>query len=180
MAKFEIVSKYADAGLSLPERATGGSAGYDFCAAEDIVVPSIFHHKSTLDFYENLRFYEETVTFKQMEDATKVTKARPTLVPTGIKCKLDKGTYLKLAVRSSMPLKYWLILANGEGIIDEDYYNNPSNEGHIYFQLINLSPYDIKINKGEKIGQGVILPYLTVEDDEANGERKGGFGSTNE
>ena len=46
--------------------------------------------------------------------------------------------YLQLQVRSSLPLKHWLILANGVGIIDRDYYNNPDNEGHIYFQLINL------------------------------------------
>ena len=65
-------------------------------------------------------------------------------------------------------------------IIDQDYYNNPDNEGHIYIQLINLSPYDIQVKKGDKIAQGVILPYLTVEDDSANGVRKGGFGSTNE
>lgn len=65
-------------------------------------------------------------------------------------------------------------------IIDQDYYNNPDNEGEIYIQLINLSPYDIQIKKGDKIAQGIILPYLTVEDDNANGVRKGGFGSTNE
>lgn len=64
-------------------------------------------------------------------------------------------------------------------IIDADYYNNPDNEGHIFFQLINLSPYDILLHKGDKIGQGIILPYYTVENDAAAGERVGGFGSTN-
>lgn len=109
---------------------------------------------------------------------TKNLKTKPTLVPTGMKCKLDSGTYLELSVRSSSPLKYWLILANGVGIIDADYYNNPDNEGHIYFQLINLSPFPIKIQKGEAIGQGIIHRYETTEDDVACGERLGGFGST--
>ena len=40
MAQFEVISKYADAGLALPERKTEGSAGHDMVAAEDIVVPS--------------------------------------------------------------------------------------------------------------------------------------------
>ena len=63
-------------------------------------------------------------------------------------------------------------------IIDADYYNNPDNEGEIFFQLINLSPYNIILKKGEKIGQGIIKPYLTTEDDAATGDRRGGFGST--
>ena len=63
-------------------------------------------------------------------------------------------------------------------IIDADYYNNPDNEGEIFFQLINLSPYNIILKKGEKIGQGIIKQYLTTEDDTATGDRLGGFGST--
>ena len=63
-------------------------------------------------------------------------------------------------------------------IIDSDYYNNPDNEGEIYFQLINLSPYDILIQEGEAIGQGIIKPYLVAEGDGATGARVGGFGST--
>ena len=111
---------------------------------------------------------------------TKKTGAKPTLVPTGIKCKLDPDTYLELSVRSSSPLKYWLILANGVGIIDADYYNNSDNEGEIYFQIINFSPYSITLHKGDTIGQGIIKHYLLAEDDAASGERVGGFGSTDE
>ena len=83
-------------------------------------------------------------------------------------------------MRSSCPLKYWLILANGVGIIDSDYYNNPDNEGHIFFQIINLSPFDIVLQKGEIIGQGIIKKYETTENDNANGKREGGFGSTSQ
>ena len=63
-------------------------------------------------------------------------------------------------------------------IIDSDYADNPDNEGHIYFQIINLSPYDIQLQKGDIIGQGIIKKYLTTDDDAANGKRVGGFGST--
>ena len=81
-------------------------------------------------------------------------------------------------MRSSSPLKYWLVLANSKGVIDADYYNNVDNEGEIFLQVINFSPFPIVIKKGEAIGQGIIVPYLTTENDIASGERVGGFGST--
>ena len=119
-----------------------------------------------------------TFSLDEIADITKTLKTKPTLVSTGMKCKLEPGTYLELSVRSSCPLKHWLILANSVGIIDADYYNNPDNEGEIFFQMINLSPFDILLRKGDIIGQGIIKPYLTTEDDNASGQRVGGFGST--
>jgi dUTP pyrophosphatase len=147
-------------------------------AAEDIIIPPYENHVAALALSCNPMDANEPKDLSWVADMTKGLKAKPTLVPTGIKCKLEPGTYLELSVRSSSPLKYWLILANGVGIIDADYYNNPDNEGHIYFQLINLSPFPIKIQKGEAIGQGIIHRYETTEDDKASGLREGGFGST--
>ena len=63
-------------------------------------------------------------------------------------------------------------------IIDADYYNNPDNEGEIFFQIINLGAYPVKICAGDIIGQGIIKKYEIIEDDFASGERLGGFGST--
>ena len=167
MVKFEKISKYENTDMNLPSRKTEFSAGYDFEVAEDIIIPSYF------DCVERLKIENanELLTLEQMANLTKITKAKPTLVPTGIKCSLDKNTYLELSVRSSCPLKYWLVLANSVGIIDADYYNNPDNEGHIYFQMINLSPYDIQLKKGDIIGQGIIKPYLVTDDDTASGKR---------
>lgn len=158
----------------MPSRKTEFSAGYDMVAAEDIIVPSYW------DLMEKLRSNDPhmPLTLDNMGALTKTIKAKPTLVPTGMKCYLNENEYLELSVRSSSPLKYWLILANGEGIIDKDYADNPDNEGHIYFQLINLSPFDLMIKKGEAIGQGIIKTYLTTDDDNAAGVREGGFGST--
>ena len=176
MARFEVISKYATADLAIPVRKTEGSAGYDLAAAEDIIIPPYSLQ------YNNLIQHNPQITPIELADLAALTKqlgARPTLVPTGLKCKLDPGTYLELSVRSSTPLKYWITLANGVGIIDQDYYNNPDNEGHIFLQMINWSPYPIHIPKGEAIGQGIIKNYLTTEDDIAQGERLGGFGSTN-
>ena len=83
-----------------------------------------------------------------------------------------------LANRSSNPMKKGLILANSVGIVDKDYYGNKDNDGHIMFAFYNVYDEDITIKKGEAIGQGVFSKYLVVDDDKSEGERKGGFGST--
>lgn len=176
MAIFEKITQYADADLPMPQRATAGAAGYDFIVAEDIIVPSYFCIINEINQEQWNR--KHIFTLDEIASLTKCLNTRPTLVPTGMKCKLDAGTYLELSVRSSCPLKHWLILANGVGIIDADYYNNEGNEGHIYFQIINLSPFHILLKKGDKIGQGIIKPYLITEDDKSGGLRTGGFGST--
>ena len=193
MAKFEVVSKYADAGLPLPVRATANSAGYDFVVAKDTVLKPYEDHDRELRLLHDVSLQQvlsnlfesakgtaatQPLTLADIANLTGKHKNRPTLVSTGMKCKLDPGTYLELSVRSSTPLKHWIVLANGVGIIDADYYNNPDNEGEIFLQLINLSPYNILLKKGEKIGQGIIKQYLTTEDDAATGDRLGGFGST--
>ena len=179
--KFEVVSTFADEGINLPVRKTKGSAGYDFEVAETIVIPSYFKLMDKLMKATGETAYTMgSLTLNEIARITKDFRAKPTLVPTGIKCEIPEGFYLELSVRSSCPLKHWLILANGVGIIDADYYNNPDNEGHIYFQIINLSPYDILLEKGEAIGQGILKKYFITDDDAAIGERTGGFGSTSE
>ena len=113
--------------------------------------------------------------------AAEVIYVRPhsiSLIPTGIKCQLEPEYYLQLALRSSTPNKKGLMLANGIGIIDADYYNNSDNEGHIMFQVYNFTDDTVEIEAGERIGQGTILRYYITEDDNATGKREGGFGST--
>lgn len=119
-----------------------------------------------------------TLDLNQMKDLMKVAKTKLTLVPTGVKCKLEDDQVLHLYIRSSCPLNHYLFMGNSVGVIDADYYNNADNEGHIFFQIINLSPFSIVIKKGDIIGQGEITRFCKTDDDEAEGERKGGFGST--
>ena len=69
-------------------------------------------------------------------------------------------------------------MANSVGVIDKDYYGNPDNDGHFMFSFFNIKDEDIVIKKGEAIGQGIFQKYLTVDNDVAEGERVGGFGST--
>ena len=196
MIKFEKVSRLADADFNLPVRKTANSAGYDFEVAEDIVVPAYPEilkviseniAQIAMKDEENLILDKEgkvvsvkvnPFDLKDFAELTKLLNAKPTLVSTGVKCYLDPGTYLELSVRSSTPLKYWLILANGVGIIDADYADNPDNEGEIFLQLINLGPVPIHLHKGDIIGQGIIKKFEVTDDDIAEGERTGGLGST--
>jgi dUTP pyrophosphatase len=173
--EFKKVSRFADADFNLPVRKTKKSAGYDFEVAEDIVIPSFYQHFSTMLANADPA---HTCSLEEAAKLTKELKAKPTLVSTGVKCYLKEGYYLELSVRSSTPLKYWLILANSVGIIDGDYADNPDNEGEIFFQIINLSPFPIALKKGDIIGQGVLKRYGVVDGDSADGARIGGLGST--
>ena len=177
MIKFEKVSRFTNVDLNLPVRKTANSAGYDFEVAEDIIVPTYMSNVMSLCEHTLPACAMELNTLSHI---TKSTKAKPTLVSTGVKCYLDPGYYLELSVRSSTPLKYWLILANSVGIIDADYADNENNEGEIFLQVINLSPFPIQLRKGDIIGQGIIKKYEVIDDDTASGERTGGFGSTSE
>lgn len=190
-AGFEKISKYVeDESIIIPHRKTAKSAGYDFYVAEDTVIPS-WSSSIEADFANSLagdlsKYYGSFEEFIQSLpydlDTTKTLvkkyNKKITLVPTGVKAYMPDDYMLKLYVRSSLPLNHWLILGNGTGIIDADYYNNPDNEGHIMFQVYNFTDYSVMIDAGERIGQGVFLKYFMVDNDNASGKRNGGFGST--
>ncbi|HEY8365491.1 MAG TPA: deoxyuridine 5'-triphosphate nucleotidohydrolase [Haloplasmataceae bacterium] len=101
------------------------------------------------------------------------------LVKTGLKAYMMPDEVLKIYIRSSIPLKKGLMLANGVGVIDSDYYNNQQNDGHIMIPIYNFSNQLVIINKGEKIAQGIFEKYLVVDNDEPIMKiRTGGFGSS--
>lgn len=102
---------------------------------------------------------------------------KPVLVPTGLKVFMKSDECLLLLNRSSGPKKGF-ILANSVGLIDSDYYNNPDNEGHIYFAFYNSLDEDLVVKKGDVIGQAMFTKFYVTDDDDAEGERIGGFGST--
>lgn len=129
--------------VSLPKRATSGSAGYDFFAPKEYtLLPG------------------ETVK-----------------IPTGIRVKIDDGWVLTIFPRSSLGFKYKLRLDNTVGIIDSDYYY-AENEGHIFIKLTNCGDKPLTIEKGKAFAQGVFLEYGVTYDDDSDGVRTGGFGST--
>lgn len=102
---------------------------------------------------------------------------KPTLIPTGLKAYCEPDEWFMLANRSSGPKKGF-IMANSIGIIDSDYYGNETNDGHFYFQYFNFQDHDIEVKKGDVIGQVIFQKFLITDNDEAEGIRTGGFGST--
>lgn len=103
---------------------------------------------------------------------------KPTLIPTGLKAYCQNDEWYMLVNRSSGPKKGF-VMANSIGVIDADYYENETNDGHFYFQYFNFQDHDIEVKKGDVIGQVIFQKYLTVDNDSADGTRTGGFGSTN-
>lgn len=116
--KFELVSKYTDESL-IPKRATKGSAGYDFIVAKDTIIPSYNHILENLEdriVYKYISSIDHPLfSLNDVNNITKKFNLKPTLVPTGVKVYIPQNQYLQLSVRSSCPLKNWLILANGVG-----------------------------------------------------------------
>lgn len=136
---------------------------------------------------ENIKLPERSTQFSAgydfyaIEDQTIPGNNTITYVKTGIKIKMQEDEFLLLANRSSNPGKKELILMNGVGIIDSDYYGNPDNDGEIAFAFSSLNPTGSFVKKGDKIGQGIIMKFIKTEDDISSNPtatRTGGFGST--
>ena len=146
---FEIAKGWEDKNINLPVRKTLKAAGYDIEAAEDVTIPPFGNG------------------------------VKPVLVHTGLKAYCMDDEWFMLANRSSGPMKKNLVLANSIGIIDSDYYGNPSNDGEFMYAYYNMGTEPLEIKKGDVIGQVVFQKYLTVDNDiTEEQERQGGFGST--
>lgn len=137
--------------IKLPKRGTKGSAGYDF------FTPFYFYLPSWGDI----------------------------IIPTGINVKMEEGWFLEIYPRSGTGMKHYLRIANVP-IIDSDYYGNPTNEGHIMMKLrkesglrdTNTPTGDVEFLAGTAYCQAIFKEFGVTEDDECDGERIGGFGST--
>ena len=99
-------------------------------------------------------------------------------VPTGLKCRMEDGWFLMAVPRSGLGFKYYTRLANTVGIIDASYYNNESNEGHMWVKIRNEGDKDVVVDKYDRICQMIFVPFGITEDDDTSAERTGGFGSS--
>lgn len=135
--------------ILIPHRATKGSAGYDF--------------------YSPISF--------------SLAPGETIKIPTGIRVILPPDKFLLVVPRSGLGFKYRLQLDNTVGVIDSD-YSSSDNEGHIWIKITNDSRSKTTANqtllvcKGQAIAQGIILSYGLTDDDNTDGIRNGGFGST--
>ena len=99
-------------------------------------------------------------------------------IPTGYKAKFNNDEALLLMMRSGLGFKYNLRFTNQIGLIESDYYNNESNEGHMWVSIQNEGDIDVIISKNKAYCQGVFINYLITDDDNVKDIRKGGLGST--
>jgi dUTP pyrophosphatase len=121
-------------------------------------------HSAGYDFYSPI-----DITIQPNESA---------LIFTDVKAHMYYDNVLFLFVRSSMG-KHPIVIANGTGIIDADYYSNEGNDGNIGIFLKNISDETQRINKGDRIAQGAFFNFLVADNGNTDNVRTGGFGSTN-
>lgn len=97
------------------------------------------------------------------------------LVPTGLAVQMEQDDVMLLMDRSSNPRKRGLVLSNSVGVIDHDYFPN-----EFMGMFTNITDKPVTIEAGQRIMQAVFVKYGLVDDDDAKGQRTGGFGSTGE
>lgn len=101
-----------------------------------------------------------------------------TLVPTGLVIQVPAGHFLGVFARSSTPLKRGLMVANGVGIVDQDYCG-PTDE--IKIEVYNFTANPVVVHPGDRLAQGLILPVVRanwIESDPSGRTARGGFGTT--
>ena len=166
---FEVCSGGVEFDCKLPTRSTTHSAGYDFYAPYDVVIPSLWKQVGKYLLHSLLHF-----SFNSYKEAIK-----PTMIKTYIKSYMGDDEVLYIYNRSSSPIKKGLVLSNGVGVVDGDFYNNEDNEGNIGVAFYNFYPFDVTITKGDRVCQGVFSKFLKATNDNVlNNTRSGGCGST--
>jgi dUTP pyrophosphatase len=113
------------------------------------------------------------------EDAV-IAPGEVRLVATGLVIEVPEGMFLAVFARSSTPLKRGLMIANGVGVVDSDYCG-PSDE--VKIPALNFTSLPVRVAKGDRIAQGILLPSPRVSWEEVGELRtgsRGGFGATGE
>ncbi len=166
MNKFELISKAEYDKMAAAFRAKNGVLSY--LQYDELKLPCRATRGSAgYDFFSPISF--------------RLKPGGSMLVPTFVKCSLNFSNFLLIVPRSSYGFKYRMQLDNTVAVIDRDYYNNETNEGHILIQITNDSRADnqvLTVNKGDAFAQGIIMGYDVVEDDKVVSTRMGGIGST--
>ena len=101
------------------------------------------------------------------------------LIPTGLVIRAPEGHFLGIFARSSTPLKRGLMVANGVGVVDQDYCG-PNDE--VKIQVLNFTAETVRVKKGDRIAQGLFIPVVRAawreSDSDLREGSRGGFGAT--
>ncbi len=152
---------------------------------EDIFSMTTLFDVSTIDeIYDDLKLPKRATIGSAGYDfylplGVRLEPGQTAKIPTGIRVKMDPGMMLAIFPRSGLGFKYRLQLDNTVGIVDSDYYES-DNEGHIFIKITNDSKKgdELQLWRDAAFAQGIFLPYFLTDDDDAEGVRNGGFGST--
>jgi dUTP pyrophosphatase len=166
IAKLGIKTKE---GVSIPVYETKGAAGFDLTANSFL---KLFNGKKEIDL-------ENTLTHSLAQGYLNLRPSERVLIGTGIFVAIPEGYQLEIRSRSGQALKKGLVVLNQPGTIDSDY------RGEVGVILFNSNEHLVKVELGERIAQGVLMPALQAEfilvDELSDTERgQGGFGSTGE
>ena len=108
-------------------------------------------------------------------DAVIAPKALERL-PTNVIIEIPKGYMLEIKDRSSTLKKKGLLVSTG--YIDNDYHGELDE---ILLQVYNMTDTEVRVEKGERIGQGAFVRVDLAEWEEVDTmkeESRGGFGTT--
>lgn len=100
------------------------------------------------------------------------------LIPANVIVETPKGYALLITSRSSTPRKKGLTQPHGLGVIDQDYCGE---KDEIKIQVQNFTDETVKVERGEKIAQGLFVRCEKMEFEEIDkveSQTRGGFGST--
>jgi dUTP pyrophosphatase len=147
----------------MPTRATEGSAGYDFYSPVSVILKPGESMIIDLGVSQQSSMASET-TLYGFDGVSRYIESK----------KIEFDYVLLLTIRSSLALKYSLRAINPVAIIDSDYTDT------IKFGIVNDGKEPYTIQKGDRICQGVFVPFLAVDQNDIviDKKRTGGIGST--
>lgn len=181
------LAKYANGGIemSISPRVKFAKVSFKQFKKDVLDCGFKFEDGELMDFWKSIRLPHRATTGSAGYDFyapfdLKFEKGKTLKFPTGIKCLMDDGVVLTLFPRSGLGFKYGMQLYNTCGVIDSDYML-AKNEGHIHvkFHFLNDGVEEVHIKQGDGYMQGILLPFIKTVDDDTDGVRVGGFGSTN-
>lgn len=102
-----------------------------------------------------------------------------THIPLNLVASIPSGHFLMISARSSTAMRYGLILANGVGIIDEDYGGDKDEIG---INVLNFKGAKVRIHKGDRIAQATLVKISKADGftvvRKMGSKDRGGWGST--
>jgi dUTP pyrophosphatase len=155
----------------LPEFATEGSACFDLRACLET-------GKTVTAYNPHNRTMELPVKLINGKPAISLQPSFRTLIPTGLIFDIPKNHVLNFYIRSSMALKYGLMMANGVAVIDSDYVD-PA-----FVLIFNASDTPFTLYHGDRIAQAELREIKSYNLTERKTppsqktDREGGMGST--